>query len=49
MRDLRTTIKASLGAMQPFVYSKALLKNGSPAREQMAARLEALGVDNVRA
>ena len=33
---------------RPFIYSKELMRKGGPAREKMAARLEELGVDNVR-
>ena len=32
----------------PFLYSKAMMKKGGPAREKMASRLEELGVTGVR-
>ena len=36
------------GPSSPFVYTKQMMRAGGPAREKMAARLEALGVEDVR-
>lgn len=47
IQDLRTTLCAALNDRQPWVYSQAMLAAGGPAREKMAARLTALGVENV--
>ena len=56
LSDLRATVEgilsnpraASLGERQPFVYSREMMAKGGPAREKMAGRLEALGVERVR-
>ena len=46
--DLRTTLRAHLNEKIPFVYNKDMMEKGGPAREQMAARLEELGVEGVK-
>lgn len=46
--NLRQAIKAQLNETQPTVYTKEMLRKGGQAREKMAARLEALGVEQVR-
>lgn len=48
LSDLRAAVQASLGERKPFIYSKEMMAKGGPAREKMAARLEALGVERVR-
>ncbi len=45
---LRATVGAHLQGDYPLVYSRAMMRKGGQAREKMAARLESLGVDNVR-
>ena len=45
---LRATVRAHLSEEYPFVYSKEMMRKGGQAREKMAARLEELGVENVR-
>lgn len=40
--------KYRAGSARPFVYTRKMIRAGGPAREKMAARLEALGVENVR-
>ena len=35
-------------ARGPFVYSKEMMQKGGAAREKMAARLEELGIENIR-
>lgn len=46
--DLWTTVRAHLNEKTPFVYSKDMMEKGGPARKQMAARLEELGVEGVK-
>ena len=41
-------VHAARSGQRPFLYSKEMMRKGGPAREKMAARLEELGVDNVR-
>ena len=48
LSDLRAAVQANLSEKQAFVYSKEMMRTGGPAREKMAARLEALGVERVR-
>ena len=47
IRDLRMTTQAALNDRQPYIYSQAMMAAGGSAREKMAARLAALGVENV--
>jgi hypothetical protein len=55
LSDLRAAVQAVLsnprataGPGDRFVYSREMMAKGGPAREKMAARLEALGVERVR-
>ena len=45
---LRITVRAHLNEDHPYVYSREMMRKGGPLREKMAARLEELGVENVR-
>ena len=46
--DLRSAIQPHLNEKQPFLFDKGMMSKGGTAREKMAARLEDLGVENVR-
>lgn len=46
--QLRAGIKQTLGSGRTALYTKEMMGKGGAAREKMAARLEALGVEGVR-
>ena len=48
IEDVRAIIRQHISEKQPFVYSKEMMAKASPARQKMVARLEELGVKNVR-
>ena len=48
-REVREHVsKYRSGSSRLYVYSKRMMRIGGPARKKMTARLEALGVENVR-
>ena len=48
IEDARAIIRQHISEKQPFVYTKEMMAKASPARQKMVARLEELGVKNVR-
>jgi hypothetical protein len=47
-KGIREAIADIQAKHKPYVYSRGMLETASPGREKMAARLEAIGVANVR-
>ena len=46
--ELREQAAYHLREERPYIYSEEMIRNASPARNKMIARLEELGVENVR-
>ena len=46
--ELRNQVKQHLSEDRPYLYNEQMMRNASPARNKMVARLEELGVENVR-